>query len=648
MFTGVNSVATLYLTWQQHNATGSRLVASSSHTLSAPTFMPLPFDTFENVDYKSFDCVEAIAGFVFGAMSAQNFLSVVITGPVSSYWPYSNTNWDPGIDSDNNMTTYFLRSWPKGRIGKPLEGDEIRMTSFYVEDRKNSISKIVIVLSFLVGDIDMDEYRNTPARESHSVNGVPLLSITSFDDQTDPCNRIGTCARSSTGHRMIMTSTVQVMNYETVSSFRAGNHDFAVASIVAGVPIVDSVRLCFDITTEHRHEQSQISLLTKLKTSIAMRRPEFTQRVVKTLPNPTSAAAFALKSSRIACDMLSAAGLVDIIASPIADGALPDAMLHPLCLPLALTLLARMAAKPEKYQLRAGTPNDVYAARELSELMESQFNPILRYYDGDPLWAIDVCAIVALTQIKSQLLKIKKKKDREAEEMNVERSMSALFSLGIGLCNDVIGCTIPDDIYTDFGMASNMSGPIETARAKAGATRGLGKLGNTVSSMRVSCRADRQRAMVEIMCEVEEFLRSGRCKKLQLAAGAVAGHETSVSQNEDGFVEIPSFERCDPEATLGRATSRDAFLQAREQLQNLLLRGPMVLNSFTLSTYVASNYSKVPCVECGSDVDVFGGLVFAHTASKCSSCCGKRCWQCAMLADARGGVCKRCIQPERN
>ena len=321
-------------------------------------------------------------------------------------------------------------------------------------------------------------------------------------------------------------------------------------------------------------------------------------------------------------------------------------MLHPLQLPLALTLLTRMAAKPAQYQLQPGTANDAYAARELSEMMESQFYPVLQDPDGEPLWAVDVCATVALTQVKAQILKMKKRKDREAEEVSMDYALKALFSLGVGLCNDVVGCRVPSEIYTEFGFAEQMCGPIEMARAKAASMRGLGKLGGTLSTMRVSSRAARQRTLVNMMCEVEEFLRSGRCKNMQLSTvGAQGSNNARAAQDDDGVVKIPSFEGCDVEATLERATSRDALFKAREQLENILLRGPVVLNAFTVSTYVASRYSKLACVECGSDVDVFGGVVFAQMTSECGICHGRRCWGCAMIADRDRSreVCRRCV-----
>jgi hypothetical protein len=558
-------------------------------------------------------------------------------------------NWKPGIDSGDSLTTYYLRSWPKGRIGKTLEKGEVRLTSVYVADRcVNSIANLRIVLSFLVGHVDMDAYVEAPIRESYSVDCIPLLPLASFDEENASFDLDGAaCSSNNTDPRMIFASTVMVVHPSTPTpkkSFRTGNHDYEVASVVVGVPVKYSARQCYELTTEPCYNNIQVALLSQLSSNIAKHRPEFTQRVVTIGSNPMAAAAFALNSSRIACDMLSAAGLVDIIASPVACGAVPDAMLHPLQLPLVLALLTRMAAKPEKYQLKAGTHNDAYAASELAGLVECQFHPILRYYDGEPLWAVDVCAIVALTQIKAQLLKVKKKKDRENQETNVDKSMNALFSLGTALCNDVVGCTISGDTYTDFGMAENMCGPIETARAKAATARGMGKLGTTLSSMRVSSRAARQRALVSMICEVEEFLRSGQCKSLQLAGSAGPRHKVGAVQDENGFLDIPSFEGCDVEATLTRATSREAFFQAREQLQKLLLFGPVVLNEFHLNTYVASNYSKVPCVECESKVDVFGAVVFSQMTSECSICHGKRCWKCATLAGSTRDVCKHCAQ----
>ena len=607
--------------------------------------MTLPFDTFDDVDYESFECVEDMAGHVFGAMSAQPYLSVVVTGPVSPLWPGTKSNWRPGVGTEADATMFYLRSFPRGRIGRPLDPGEVRMTSIYVEDRTSGLVKLVITLSFLVSHFDMARSDNVEARESYSVAGVPLLSPIIFEDQTVPYDRSGVCVRNGTGHRMVLTSTVHVLHPGSEKSLRSGHHDFSVAAVAAGVSFKDQARQCYEVTTEQQYNQTQMSLLSQLATYIAMHGPDFPSSMRPGL-DVTSSSAFSLNAGRVACDMLSAAGLVDIMASPIADGALPDSMLHPLQLPLALTLLTRMAAKPAQYQLKPGTANDAYAARELSEMMESQFYPVLRDPDGEPLWAVDVCATVALTQVKAQILKMKKKKDREAEEGSMDYALKALCSLGVGLCNDVVGCRVPSEIYTEFGVAEQMCGPVEMARAKAASARGLGKLGGILSTMRVSSRAARQRTLVNIMCEVEEFLRSGRCKKIQLATvGAQGNSNARAVQDDDGVVKIPSFEGCDVEATLERATSRDALFKAREQLENILLRGPVVLNAFTVSTYVASRYSKLACVECGSDVDVFGGVVFAQMTSECSSCHGRRCWRCAMIADRDRSreTCRRCV-----
>jgi hypothetical protein len=633
----------------------------SDHNTTTTTMSSLSFDTLGDVDYEKFDCVEAIGGFVFGAMSAQPYVSVIVEGPVSRFWPNVNENWMPGITTDGNLTTYHLRSSPKGRIGKPLEKGEVRLTSVYVSDTSNAMAKIIVVLSFLVGHIEINNFKpqHQPMRESYSVSGVPLLSPLCFEDQVRPSESSGTYARNNRGHRMILTSTVHVIHDDMMKSFRTGNHDYAVASIVSGVPIADSVRKCYEITTEETYDSVQMKLISHLASQIAVRRPELIAQVMNEHANAsaTATAAFTLNASRVACDMLSAAGLVDIMASPIACGALPDSMLHPLHIPLILTLLARMAAKPEQYQIGHGTRNDIYAARELSAMMESTFHPILRDPDGEPLWAVDVCATVALTQVKAQIMKTKKKKMRHMDEMGLDQSLNALFSLGVGLCNDVIGCTIYDDVYTDFGLAEKVCGPIELARAKAAFASGLGNLGSAMSTMRVSCRAARQRVLVDAMCEVEEFVRSGICKNIQLMGSSVSQKrkeedttKDTMRQQEDenGFVQIPYFKGCDVEAILAQSTSREAFLLAREQLENVLLRGPVVLNTLRLNTYVSSRYSKVSCVECGSEVDVFGGIVLAQMASECIDCCGKRCWQCAMLNGTRcGEVCRGCASKQK-
>jgi hypothetical protein len=331
------------------------------------------------------------------------------------------------------------------------------------------------------------------------------------------------------------------------------------------------------------------------------------------------------------------------------DGCMPDAVWHPLHLPLALTLLTRVAAKPAQYQLKVGTMNDEYAARELADMLECQFRPIVRLPDGEPLWAVDVCATVALTQVKAQILS-RKRKDRDAANYRLENSLKALFSLGVGLCNDVVGCSLPGEIYGKFGMAEKMCGPIESARAKAASARGMGKLG-APSSTRTCSRAARQSTMVNLLCEVEFFLRSGTIRPFQSAAGGVGygGHQAtgaSGAQDANGFVEIPSFDSVDVEAVVKQEMSKEAFLQGREQLQNLLFHGPTTLNSFPLDTYVVSHYSRLPCVDCEGEVDVFGGLIFAQMASECSVCCGKRCWRCAMIAGTRMDACATCSAKE--
>lgn len=614
------------------------------------SLMTLPFDTFADVDYTTYDCVEAMVGHVFGRMTNQNYVSVILSGPMSPFWPNCKSNWAPGIGTEGDATTYYIRSWPKNRIAKPLEPGEVRMTSVYVSEISSSIVKMVIIVSYLVGHVDIAAYTNVSLRESYSVDGIPLMAPLSYGDQTAPYDRSGVSCRNGMGHKMILPSTVQVMHDNHTKSFRTGNHDYAVAGIIAGVPSVDRVRRSFEVTSEVAYDQVQISLISQLATHIAMKRPELPSAIVDKCPNPTAAAAFVLNSARVACDMLSAAGLVDIIASPIADGALPDAMQHPLCLPLVLALLTRIAAKPGQFQLKPGTMNDIYAAQELAELFESQYNPILRAASpvlpaGESLWAIDVCATVAMRQVKMQVKRIKKKKEKHIEETCMEEALNALFSLGVGLCNDVMGAAVPESVYTEFGLAEKIVGPIELARAKASAAKGMGKLGSSMSSVRVSSRAARQRALVQIVCDVEDFLRTGRCGKIHLAGNSSsAGPSAPPEQDADGFPTVPSLDSSDVEAALEQATSRDAFFQAREQIQNVLSRGPMVLNSFTLSTYVASRFSKLECVTCGSEVDVFGGVVFAQSSSECSVCAGKRCWQCSAQMDMHHLMdsCRRC------
>lgn len=539
------------------------------------------------------------------------------------------------MESDGG-NTYYMRSWPPGRLGQPLEDDEVRITALYISDQALCISKVVLVVTFLVQSISAEMLASGAAlRESYSTNAVPIVAPIDFSDQHTPFERSGLTARNATGNKMILASVVNVRHDgANKKSFRPGNHDFVVAGIVVGCDMPDCVRRAYETAEERLYNQVQMSLVSKLASQVGQLPSEKQLSLCGGDKGTTNVAANALHAARMACDVLSPSGLLDLIACPVAEGALPDDFLNPLSLPLVLAFITRIAAKPHMYSLHPGTGNDMVAAKELSSIFESRYSPVLRDQDGEMLWAIDVCGNVALTQIRTQTAMKRKKAERECDEKCIDDAINVLFITACGMLVDVMTPTVSESLYTDFGFADALAGPIEVARAKVLSTRGLGRIAGNIAVHRVSSRAARQRVLIDMLCSVEDFLRTGKCHGVQMASPVAAGDQSAPPTDSDGFPNIPSWKDTDIEQALCKITSRDAFFQAREQLQNLLLRGPMVLNALSFTTYIASKHSKVRCVECGAEIEIFSGVCFAQMSSECNSCCGKRCWTCSMSVEA--------------
>ena len=191
-----------------------------------------------------------------------------------------------------------------------------------------------------------------------------------------------------------------------------------------------------------------------------------------------------------------------------------------------------------------------------------------------------------------------------------------------------MGATLPKDVCGEMGCSSLIPGPIEMARCNAMETLCMGAVGSDLSTLRVSPRANRQDALVKLLCGVEEFLRSGSYNKLQIFPFQRPVAQ-QLSEDHNGFPHIASMEADDVEQAFESKTCREAFLHSKLQIQRIIDKGIGFINTFSLKTYIASKHTTIRCASCTQDVDIYTGVVFARTSSRCSRCKATCCFKCS-------------------
>ena len=354
----------------------------------------------------------------------------------------------------------------------------------------------------------------------------------------------------------------------------------------------------------------------------------------------------------MACDELSVAGLVDLMAADTSEGGLPDSFTSPFGFPLFVAVITRIAAYPHRFDLWPGTLSDRFACAEIAACFEQTESPIVQACEADEkethiLFAIDIVANASWASI-AQNIAHRKNTARRKEVKNVLieeqvhlEAMEALMRMGIALCFDVAGPLTPQ-VYNEFGYASKALDNASIARQEKAMRLGAVPSYSTFRGNRLTSRSDRQAKLLQIMHSVEDWLCTGVWNGVQLNTpneqNLNISRRTPVS-NHRVFSANPQND------DLHDKLCQSAFQKAQTELSSLLAQVPATTtHSLGLVTCIYGKHSRIQCADCPANIYPHEGFAFSGTGSFCSRCSRRRCLDCQRAPDVFDRVnCLRCM-----
>ena len=597
--------------------------------------------------------------FLFGSINLQDHVCSIVSGPVSPVNSETST-WGTGWN-DGGLVVY-VRSCPRGRMAMPLLKNEMRTTSILLMCAHSGQCKVSLVRQFLSLDLTPPDLGNldmsTMNRLSVGPLSVPVVAPMVFEGHaTMAVHSEASCfAHNSDGYRLILPSSATIVDRSSsgkfVKSVSTGNHVFAIAEVIVGVPIHDRVRRPVERIFKDEWAASQLSLMKSLACKL------------RSSSDPSLRASDALIASRMVCEDISVNGFMDVMSQDIGCGGLPEDFKRPMGFPLVIAMITRIAAYPSRYDLNIGQPNDVYAANEIAIAFESNQIPVmtatalaenLEAGDTHRMFAIDLAINLALVDTKQEIENaIRQARSNEIREACMDRevhneSLEALFRMGTSLLIDVAGPT-PVELYGKFGFAHKVCDAATLSRIENAASNGLGKLGVAAPPLRGSSKAERQAKLLKILHDVECWLKTGKFQGTQVSRPNSQNYSLNTKpkpfkHDSLGFQIPPSYKTTFNVHRDAGNICIDALNVARHQLGSILSRGPVSLSAtMDFHVVVGSNHSQMECADCPRKVGAIEAFCFASGRSLCASCSRPRCKECAVADEALAKQnCLRCM-----
>lgn len=600
-------------------------------------------------DMENYDTVEQLGKEVLEARSCDELAAMAWKAPLSQKIACSiitgelhnaalRKGWGSGCRCDKSVV--YVRSYPKGRFGMPLEHNELRCLVTCSVSLTTSTKVVSVIRAFLASGLETGMH--VPQKhESSGALHVPFVPVLVFDDHATHVDYSQQWVTGNHGYHMIIPGMLSVCENGVPSRIVCSEHDYAVAGALTGIRMPDKLRRPVEQTTAGDQYNSRTAMLRTLAGFMRAASSE----------KKSIAAANAVAGARMLCESLSPAGLLDMMASDIASEAVPSGFTRTPELPLFIAVVTRIAAYPQRYGLLAGTGNDVWAATTIAAAFEAdhQAAAVLVAENGqrDTIYAIDVVANYVFSNIARKFSSATN--DRHVEEFVQKSAMEACLRYGYQLTVDVASPLSYEGLYTPAGFADQLVDVCTIAHDGCAVARGLGKLHGTCMPPRQVSRAERQKKLLCILDEVDEYLRTGRNN----------GRVVAAPNAECGFQEEPKARGCSqapvhvPECVGGEnkesddfSLCSDAFKMSQILLERVFLRGSMNTCAY-VDAFVAGSESSVKCADCERSMHALQALSCTPTYPHCARCGRRRCWSCGEASTAATTQgCLRCTKKQ--
>ena len=493
------------------------------------------YDTLDQFDTAGVATIAEVYELLLGkAMASPEICGILTTGPLTQSQTHVGNWGSVQLSFRKHPEVWRIRCYPPGRMGMPLEREEVRMVSVLVRASRNSphatVTNIKLWLRPPTENVEaamQDTRQNNRGRLTAGPMGVAVHGINIFANRATAATKFTSARGSQTVLSAIATITPKpgVGPISRIESSRSTH--FAIARSLAGVPVAD-------MPTPTRCDEGYTEDGWK---GICAGDAFALRQLCHQDPRLTSDADTYLKllfTSEDVCEQMSFIGLLDQRADPFFEGALQDDMHKPSGFPLMLAIAVRVACNPERYGLEPSTADDAFATRDASLFLESvmpgmTLGPLHGATDYDQVYSFDAVISYALDKIRETVLKLQsgeldgkrdnldfKKVDRATKE-----TLHFFMCTGTAVCINLFGVR-PNlkyedpGPYTDYGIASYLLDPVTESRAQCAYSKGLGNVLVRWPTLRTSTRGRRQLALASMLIDVDRWLRYGRYRGVVL------------------------------------------------------------------------------------------------------------------------------------
>ena len=551
------------------------------------------YDTIDDIDTSEVQSLHDLYELIVGpAMRQQNVCGVLITGPFDPQGPQSGTWGADSVHFPGYDELWWLRSYPKGRAGRPVQRDEVRKLVVLARPSAHSReARLTIVKLWLQPPMDSVHINTKRHHNTYGAHGVNMTALHLFEHQGAELLKKNNFQPGRGDYHAVLGSYISVVAPKTeeearmpeavfdsevghvVLSIHPGTaHSMVVAASLGGFAVPDEPNrpgvqrlepIVYDMTRAR-----QTSYFAQALSCHHIKRGILIGDLLPPDDEDEEAFGNEIAARLVAAaegvhEQLSYSGMLDLLADPVFNGALPNAVTEPSGLPLLIALAVRIACYPERVNLKPGSADDAWATREAVCLYESIMPAPLPELEDEleapagaptppagnvwtratssPRYAVDLVLECAISKLTREIALLKsggksriepaavrdrdRDRDRQRErqreletsaivEASMSRTLEMMYRAGVSLCIDVLGVAPRREngcssVYNGEGLAEGCCDPVEHSRYASAYRAGLGELAPRVDPMRCTARGERQMALARVICNVERWLCTG-------------------------------------------------------------------------------------------------------------------------------------------
>ena len=506
---------------------------------------PVAYDTLDDLELRTLpkeDILCYLHDKVCGAALAQSDICGTLTTGAWDQTHSATGGWGSSFRIDHHDETWQVRSSPKGRIGMPLEEDEVRQVVVLIRSAPQTRTGTVSILKlWRMSGKDSLIGRNIGCRlrglYTYGTTGVAMHALKIFEERaTYEERKLHGDPKNDDGVRAVLSSVSTSLLPSGEVKRQEPNLDahYAVASNFVGGKYPDPCT--------GRHCAAMYSDL-EWKAEVQRQGNQYQKVLEQALDkkhqkiagqdhfHTTTGLTF---SARAAFEQVSLVGILDMLSDPMYSGALPDDMHQPYGFPLVLALAVRIACAPHRVGVERTTKDDAYATKEVSLLWEAVQPSVIASgndgVSGDQLYGIDIVINHACVDVLRALQALHADQLGESEsaehsahncqdlEEQVRETMRFLFAQGVAVCVDV--CGVPpeardgeSELCTQVGYSTWDADPVQRSRTNAARRLGMGEISHCPAH-RTATRGQRQRTLIRTMQTVEHWLGTNKYRNI--------------------------------------------------------------------------------------------------------------------------------------